>query len=265
MIELPKEPRKKPAPTIEGDTFLVIGAPKAGKSHLLESWPNCLVLDTQQGHKKNAGMPVDLLTMAKDMETAPINVLRQVLTQLRANCPYEAVAIDVLDDVSSWFEAMSVAHLNVMHKRSEGDPDNPPYQSVGDPGMGGGWTDHRMRVTKFVRAFIALPCTKIIVAHSRNLIDEKFASKSRIMDLPGRLANQLPGEADHVAVASHDPDLGYVLDFRGYEYRTKKGFVVEHSGSRLQELRGKVVGNTKDAIIEAVKEGPKSEVQGDPQ
>lgn len=252
-VVLPTEPKPRPEPTIEGDSFLVIGAPKQGKSHLVSTWPGCLVIDTQRGHRKYGGLVLDVLEVADEKGMTPLDVLRDVIVQLSKDCPYQAVALDVIDDVSTWFEAMTVAHLNRVHDLT-GDR---AYNSIADAAYGAGYTDHRYRVVRMVRAVLALPCTKILVAHSRNLIDEELGRRSKVMDLPGRLANQIPGEVDHVAVASHEEDRGFVLDFDGYEYKTGTGSMVEHSGSRLAELRGKTVANSYEAIVAAVREGPK--------
>lgn len=252
MVELPSAARATPAPSIEGTMFLVIGEPKAGKTHLVMDWPECLVIDTQGGARQYGGLTVDLRALAQEEGRSELEILREVLKQLKdTGCKgYGAVAIDTLDDVSVWLEAEAAARCCKKHNRKPGY-----YTTVEDVPHGAGWGEHRRMVMGMVGMIHRFPVTTILVAHSRRLIDEESGEASKMVDLPGRLGHMVPGEVDHIAVATRSKEGEYLLDFSGYETRTNKGFLVRHSGSRLSALNGKVVASSYGAIESEVKRG----------
>jgi hypothetical protein len=238
---LPTVQAPAPAPSIDGTAFLVMGAPKSGKSHLVNKWPECLVLDTQNGHRFYGGLVVDLT--AGRLET-----LREALTTLLKDCPYEAVALDTLDDVSAWAEEEALRK---------------DYTAIQDIPHGAGWLEHRSIMVKIVRAFLRLPCTKLFVAHSRALIDEESGESTKMIDLPGRLAHIVPGEVDHIGISYRNQDGEYRLSFAGYESQSKttekrgeivrQGKLVVHAGSRISNLNGADVASSYEAIVAKVK------------
>lgn len=244
-LKLPTEPRERPKPTLDGSMFLVIGEPKTGKTGLAMGWPGCLHIDTQGGARHYAGMTVDVRAIADAEGKSDLAVFREVVSDVKGDpSRFSAVAIDTLDDVSGWLEAEAVAACNrKMGKR---------YQSIEDVPHGAGWGEHRRLVMNMLKVFHRLPLTTLIIAHSRRMIDEDTKDVSRVIDVPGKLAHMVPGEVDHIAIASRTKEGEYILDFSGYEAPGQKGATVRQSGSRLEELNGKTINNGYEHIMEAL-------------
>ena len=77
---------------------------------------------------------------------------------------------------------------------------------------------------------------------------------SKVLDLPGKLAHHIPGEVDHIAIASRSKK-GYTLSFEGYEHERSGKKTVMQAGSRLKCLNGKVIETSWASLQKAVKEG----------
>lgn len=246
-ITLPTTPRERPAPSIDGDTFLVYGPPKSGKTSLVSSWPNCLLIDCERGARKHPGLVVDVLGNGPD----PIATLREILGSLKRACPYQAVALDTIDAAARWFEPRALASLNEKHRRGQ-RPDRPLYTNIADIEYGAGHAEHRTMVLAMIEAFVALPCQKILIGHSKTLITDELGASTKVLDLPGKLGHIVPSLADHLGLARVDPALGYTVTFKGYEVETRGGHSVTHAGSRVRELDGQTVLNNYSAIVGAL-------------
>jgi len=251
-VILPTKPRAVPEPTIEGDSFLAFGAPKSGKTYLTTGWDDCLVIDCEGGARKAGGLIVDVLALAREEGRTPLNVLRSIVVELHKDCPYDAVALDTLDEVSKWMEKEAVAKVNVKHNRDARDLKRPPYTDISDPEYGAGYAEHRNLVMGVVDTFKALPCTKIFVAHSKHMTTDEDGTITRTIDLPGKLAHWVAAAVDHLGMTRIDPEHGYVIDFCGYDVSTSQGARIQQAGSRLPQLNNRIVGNSKDAITAAV-------------
>lgn len=244
-MKLPTE-RKKPDLSVSGDMFLIIGEPKAGKSTLASGIPDCLVIDTQSGHSKLPSMSLDLRAEAQKAGQEPMHIFKQSLLMLKKDCPYQAVCIDTLDDISVMAESLAVKKCNADKAVTvKGD-------TIGDFPYGKGYAEHRGIVLSILTALRSLPCTVILIAHNKRLIDEDTSEVTKVLDLPGKLAHQVPGEVDHIAIASKSKK-GFVLSFEGYESERSGKKSIMQAGSRNPHLNGKVIETSWDAILETAK------------
>lgn len=248
MINLPTEAKPRPAPSLAGDTLLCFGAPKSGKTKLVTSWPNCLVIDTEGGARKYGGITFDVRAKAREVDVPPLEVLRQVAGELLKDCPYDAVAIDTLDEVSRWIEVEAVARMNKKHGTNPKDPKKPPYTDIADIKYGAGYGEHRNLVMSVVETFKSLPCTTILVAHSKHATTDDGETMTKTIDLPGKLAHWVAAACDHIGMTSVTKDRKFQIDFGGYEIVTGTGIHIQQAGSRLAELNGAVVANDKESI-----------------
>jgi len=242
-LKLPTTRLDIPPPSIDGDMFLIIGEPKAGKSTFVNQIPDCLVIDTQSGHAKLGGCVLDLREAGAD----PLATFGEVLATLQKECPYDVVAIDTLDDLSVMAEELATQRCNVKLRMSETGIASFPH--------GAGWLAHREIMMKMVTQIRGLPCTTILVAHNKRMIDEETSEVSKVLDLPGKLAHHIPGEVDHIAIASRSKKKGYTLSFEGYEHERSGKKTIMQAGSRLKALNGKVIETSWAALLEAVKGG----------
>lgn len=241
-MKLPTKRKDIPPPSIDGDMFLVIGEPKSGKSTFVNQIENGLVIDTQRGHAKLGGCVLDLREAGAD----PLATFGEVLATLQKDCPYDVVAIDTLDDLSVMAEELATQRCNVKLNMKETGIANFPH--------GAGWLVHREIMMKMVTKVRSLPCTTILVAHNKRMIDEETSEVSKVLDLPGKLAHWVPGEVDHIAIASRSKK-GYTLSFEGYEHERSGKKTIMQAGSRLKALNGKVIETSWASLQKAVKGG----------
>ena len=246
-LVLPTTPRARPAPSIDRDTFQLIGPPKAGKTTGALSFPNCLLIDCERGARKYGGLVVDVLEEAEKAGTGPISVLRSLYAQLSKDCQYGAVAIDTVDALSRWFEAEAVHSMNEKHGR--GKNNKPLYTNIADIDYGAGHAEHRAKVMAMLEAYVRLPCIKILIAHSKTMISDEVGTQVKVADLPGKLGHWVPAVCDHIGMVRMDPKRGPLVEWSGYEVQTQKGFSIQQAGSRLSELNGKTMPLTYDAIM----------------
>lgn len=244
-MKLPKE-RKEPDLTVDRDMFLIIGEPKAGKSTLASGIDNCLVLDTQGGHNKLPSMSLDLREEARNQGKEPMDIFRASLVMLKKDCPYDAVCIDTLDDISVMAEDLAVKNCNADNTVTV------KGKAIGDFAYGKGYAEHRGIVLSILTALRGLPCTVILIAHNKRMIDEESHEVTKVLDLPGKLAHQVPGEVDHIGIASKSKK-GFVLSFEGYESERSGRKSIMQAGSRNPHLNGKVIDTSWDAILETAK------------
>ena len=106
-MKLPTE-RKEPDMTVDGDMFLIIGEPKAGKSTLASGLPDCLVIDTQGGHNKLPSMSLDLSEDARNQCKEPSDISTAAQVMLKNACPYDAVCIYMLDIIDVMITELEV-------------------------------------------------------------------------------------------------------------------------------------------------------------
>lgn len=244
-MKLPTE-RKEPDMTVDGDMFLIIGEPKAGKSTLASGVPDCLVIDTQGGHNKLPSMSLDLREEARNQGKEPMDIFKQAMVMLKKNCPYKAVCIDTLDDISVMAEDLAVKNCNADNAVTV------KGKAIGDFTYGKGYAEHRGIVMSILTVLRSLPCTVILIAHNKRMIDEDTSEVTKVLDLPGRLAHHVPGEVDHIGIASKSKK-GFVLSFEGYESERSGKKSIMQAGSRNPHLNGKVIETSWDAILETAK------------
>ena len=248
-MKLPTE-RKKADLSLDGDMFLIIGEPKSGKSTLASQIENCLVIDTQGGHQKLPSMSVDLRKEAAASKKDLMSVFREVVSSLKKDCPYDAIAVDTLDDLSVLAEELAVKNLNNdMKTKNTG-------KGIGDFEFGKGYAEHRNIVMSIVSTLRSLDCTVILIAHNKRMIDEDTNEVTKVLDLPGKLAHMIPGEVDHIGISTKSKK-GFMLSFEGYEHERSGKKSIMQAGSRHPNLNGKVLPTSWEAILKEAASGGK--------
>ncbi len=246
-FELPSELSK---PTINMESCILYGLPKCGKTTLLSTLPNCLIIDTENGTSKIAGL-VKKIPSEKG-PVARTKWLEEFADFLIAKGkPYDYVAIDTLSEVDEWTEwsgtyrymhSIQGKSFNRVDEIKDGTmlPSNhKDYQSVHDIAQGYGYKWSRKEMLRIVEKYmqVANKCV-FFVCH----VEEKFTGggDNRIgklkeevapkqLALTGKIKDILPRKVDAIGYV-YNEDGVIKINFTGSEERV--------GGNRCPHLQG---------------------------
>lgn len=247
-------PTELSIPDTEMKSCILYGLPKCGKTTILSTLPNCLIIDTEDGSDKVQGIikkvPSDRGPVGK------MQWLEKFADELlKAGKPYDYIAIDTMSEVSDWSEwSGTYRYMNSVMGRSfnreldiNGNPikggtklkptdDN--YDSVHNLGEGYGYRWSREDTLRVFEKYknLAKKCV-FFVCHvedkyvgggdTRIKLKEEVAPKQ--LSLTGKLKNILPRKVDAVGYVYNDDGI-IKVNFTGSEERV--------GGNRCPHLRG---------------------------
>ena len=198
-IQLPTEKKKADTGFPDRATWLVFGAPKSGKSYFAASWPECLILDLENGTRYIEGayvLPIKNLAELREAY-AQLSALAQ-----KGELPYKTIAIDTIDVVNEWIEAEVAESLGI--------------RQIGEAPYGSDWAMARNKVLDLIRAFAQLPVNLLVISHSRWAIVNDIGVGHTI-DLPGRLARFVMAYVDNIIYIHVDGSGERKLLFRPHQ------------------------------------------------
>lgn len=230
MLILPTE---KSIPKVNNPKFLIIfGRPKAGKSTLMASLDNNLIIDLENGYQALSALIVQARSVNDFAEIA--TAIKNKIKEL-GHFPYKYITIDNatrLEEICLSY-AKQLYKLTPMGKTYQGD-------DIRTLPNGSGYMYLRQAVRKVIDMFRDLCDTLILVAHVKEKMINKDGEELSEMsiDLTGKLGDILCGEADAI----------------GYVYRKKNETHISFEGgdntireARAEHLRGKnIVVATSD-------------------
>ena len=220
-------PKEKSTPKINNPKFLILfGRPKAGKSTLMASLENNLIIDLENGYQALSALVVQARTVNDFAEIA--NALREEIKNT-GKFPYKYITIDN----ATRLEEMCLSYAVQLYKQT---PMGKTYQGsdVRTLPNGSGYMYLRQAVRKVIDMFRDLCESLILVAHVKEKMINKEGEELSEMsiDLTGKLGDILCGEADAI----------------GYVYRKKSDTIVSFEGgdnsireARANHLRGKKI------------------------
>ena len=220
-------PKEKSTPKINNPKFLILfGRPKAGKSTLMASLENNLIIDLENGYQALSALVVQARTVNDFAEIA--NALREEIKNT-GKFPYRYITIDN----ATRLEEMCLSYAGQLYRQT---PIGKTYQGsdVRTLPNGSGYMYLRQAVRKVIDMFRDLCESLILVAHVKEKMINKEGEELSEMsiDLTGKLGDILCGEADAI----------------GYVYRKKSDTIVSFEGgdnsireARANHLRGKKI------------------------
>lgn len=220
-------PKEKSTPKINNPKFLILfGRPKAGKSTLMASLENNLIIDLENGYQALSALIVQARTVNDFAEIA--NALREEIKNT-GKFPYKYITIDN----ATRLEEMCLSYAVQLYRQT---PMGKTYQGsdVRTLPNGSGYMYLRQAVRKVIDMFRDLCESLILVAHVKEKMINKEGEELSEMsiDLTGKLGDILCGEADAI----------------GYVYRKKNDTIISFEGgdnsireARANHLRGKKI------------------------
>lgn len=244
---LPKEKTK--AEIQSPETLILYGPPKIGKTTLLATLDNFLILDFEKGSKK-----IDALKL----EVNDLKELKEAGTEIiKAGSPYTGVISDTVTQLEDWCEWDATEEYmgSIMGKAFNSKMGSilpkSEWKSVLTLPNGAGYLWHRNSFKSWIGKINKLAKYKIHVAHVKDIFLEKDNEtvSSKDLDLVGKDKAILCANADAI----------------GYLYRTSKNPLElrisfkNHNqdlvGSRCQHLRNQdfvlAVNNEDGSIAES--------------
>jgi hypothetical protein len=225
MLVLPTEKTK---PGVTNPHFLILaGKPKAGKSTIMASLDNNLIIDLENGYQALEAMTVQARSVSDFGEIA--NAIRDKMKENGGKFPYKYITIDN----ATRLEEMCMSYAITLYRQT---PMGKAYQGTDIRTLpnGSGYLYLRQAVRKVIDMFKSLCDSLILVCHIKEkMINNNGEELSEMaIDLTGKLGDILCGEADAI----------------GYVYRKKNETIVSFEGgdnvireARAEHLRGKKI------------------------
>ena len=210
---LKKEKRK--AVSINPGTLLLYGAPKVGKTSMLSSLDDCLIIDTEKGGRMLEGYI---------QEVNSRDELIQVLIDIKESkdVKYKYIAIDTIDKIAEWAERRVCEEEAV--------------SSIADLAFGKGYGLVREKVSKTVSAFKEVAEHLIIIGHRKVAYAVTEGNPIVIpesLDLTGKLKNIIMSTCDAIGYVYRNDKEELMVSFKAND-------AIE-AGSRCLHLKGKML------------------------
>lgn len=222
MLILPTE---KSIPKVNNPKFLILfGKPKSGKSTLMASLDNNLIIDLENGYQALSALVIQARSVNDFAEIA--SAIREKIKEL-GHYPYKYITIDN----ATRLEEMCLSYAKQLYKNT---PQGKNWQGtdIRTLPQGGGYQFLRQAVRKVIDMFRDLCDTLILVAHVREKMINREGEELNEMsiDLTGKLGDILCGEADAIGYVYRKKNETHI-SFEGGENITRE--------ARADHLRGK--------------------------
>lgn len=243
-------PTELSIPDKEMKSCVLYGLPKCGKTTVLSTLPNCLIIDTENGSDKISG-----LIKKVPQDKGPVGKM-QWLDKfadelIKAEKPFDYVVIDTFTEVNEWSEWSGTMRYmqSVQGSSFNREKDNlgrpikngtmlkstdPDYDSVHNLGEGYGYKWSREDTLRMFEKYmrVAKKCV-FFICH----VEDKYIGKKETVDLiiPKQLA--LTGKIRDIIPRKVDA-IGYIYNEEGVIKVNFTGNEEKVGGNRCPHLRG---------------------------
>lgn len=226
--------------------LVLLGRPKAGKSSLMASLENNLVLDCEDGYRSLSVLKVQVRT-AKDF--FDVRALLDAQMKETGKKPYRFITIDNatrLEEYSLSYAAKlyrstsmgagwgMLKDKNGMPILKDGKPVVDPKADVRTLPQGGGYTYVRKAVKELIMMFLPYCETLILVTHVKDKQIRKDGKEMNEMsvDLAGKTADIICGEADAIGLVYREGNKTYI-SFEGGDDTIKEARPIHLRGKKF--------------------------------
>ena len=206
---------KRKVVSINPSSLLLYGAPKVGKTSMLSSLDDCLIIDTEKGARMIEGY-IQEVNNRDELIATLIDIKDS------KDVSYKYIAIDTIDKVAEWAERRVCEEEGV--------------KSIADLAFGKGYGLVREKVTKTVSAFKEVAEHLIIIGHRKvayAVTEGNPIVVPESLDLTGKLKNVIMSSCDAIGYVYRNDKEQLMVSFKANE-------AIE-AGSRCAHLKGKEV------------------------
>ena len=200
-IELPKT--KVPAKSQDPKYLILFGLPKVGKTTVLSTLDNNLILDMEQGTTFIDALKVEIKTLADLKET--IKLIKA------AGKPYKYITIDTITAVEEMAKPLAIKLYQ----------DSPMYSTkyadvkdITQLPNGSGWSFLRQAVEMIVDMVAGVTDNIIICGHVKDTaLSEGVDGSVKDLDLGGKLKRILSARSDAIGFVHRDENSNLCINF----------------------------------------------------
>ena len=200
-IVLPKAPL--PAETQDPRNLIIFGLPKVGKTTVLSTLDNNLILDMENGSDYVSALKIKINNFQE---------LKEVIKEIKeAGKPYKFITIDTITAVEEMAKPIAIKLYQASPLYSD------KYANVKDPAAlpnGSGWNFWREAIQKVVELIATAAPNLIICGHVKDAALAENANGSlKTLDLTGKISRILSAKSDAIAFVHRDDDGNLCLQF----------------------------------------------------
>lgn len=200
-IELPKS--KVPAETQDPKYLILFGLPKVGKTTILSTLENNLILDMENGSTYVDALKIKINTLKE---------LKEVCKAIReAGCPYKYITIDTITAVEEMAKPLAINLYQQSPMFSE------KYADVKDPTQlpnGSGYTFIRSGIEMIIDMVSKCAPNIIICGHVKDAaLNEAASNNVKTLDLTGKISRILSAKSDAIGFVHRDENSNLCVQF----------------------------------------------------
>lgn len=202
MSDLILPMKKIKASAIDPRNLVIFGMPKIGKTTILSTLENCLILDFELGTDY-----VDALKIQVKDFTHLMNILKEIKAQ---GCPYDFIAVDTISSMADFLKPKALQ----MYKES---PQGKAFEGedVLQAAHGAGYGVLKTVIDKVLELIHSVTTHVIIAGHIKvSASDDGDAGDAvKTLDLPGNAKRGLARNSDAIALLYRDEDSNLCFNF----------------------------------------------------
>lgn len=200
-MELPL--KKIPAVLQDPKNMIIYGVPKVGKTSLLSTLEDCLIIDMENGSDYVDAMKVKVNTLAELLDLCK--------SIKEAGCPYKFAAVDTVTSLEEFAKPLAL-------KEYKKDPKGANYEGdILNAPMGAGYGYLREAIEKIIGLIAKVVPNVILVGHVK---DKSIVSAQgqeigtmKDFDLTGKTGRILAAKSDAIGFIYRDEDSNLCINF----------------------------------------------------
>lgn len=202
-IVLPTKPI--PSTTQDPKNLIIYGVPKVGKTSLLATLPDCLLVDLESGSDYCEALKVKINSFAE---------LKELCVAIKeANYPYRFIALDTVTALEDMVRPLALA----LYRKSPMGQNDTSVTDVTTLPHGSGYAFLRNAMEIAVDMVSKVTPNVIIVGHVKDKLlgsaDSADAGSVRDLDLTGKISRILSAKSDAIGFVHRDENNNLCINF----------------------------------------------------